>query len=132
MKYERGRNPNSLKNLERGRFKKGESGNPGGRPQKELCITSILREQLGEECPYAPGKTWAEWLARKALELAGENPTYYKELLDRTEGKVTFPFRAEQPPVVHFIIGKGYVDEPDMQLPEGERTLPIEERTGAE
>jgi hypothetical protein len=88
MAYKRGKHPNSLKNLEKGQFKKGEVSNPRGRPPKELCITSILRQQLGEPCPYAPGKTWAEWLARRALELAGENPTYYRELLDRVEGKV--------------------------------------------
>ena len=89
MTYKRGEHPNSRRNLEQGQFKKGQSGNPLGRPQKELSITSILRDQLGEPCPYAPGKTWVEWLARRALELAGENPAYYRELLDRVEGKVS-------------------------------------------
>ena len=75
----------------RGRFLPGHAGNPNakGRPRKELCITSILREQLGQPCPKDPFKTWAEWLALRALELAGENPAYYRELLDRVEGKVT-------------------------------------------
>ena len=30
-------------------------------------------------------------MARRALELAGENPTYYRELLNRVEGKVGYP-----------------------------------------
>ena len=96
----------------KGRFLPGHAGNPNakGRPRKELCITSILREQLGEPCPYAPGKTWAEWVARRALELAGENPTYYKELLDRVEGKVVQTIEEQIKTDVVFIIGKGYAD----------------------
>ena len=128
MTYEKGKHPNSLKNLEKGRFKKGEVSNPRGRPAKELCITSILREQLGEPCPYAEGKTWAEWIARRALELAGENPAYYRELLDRLEGKVVQPIEGQITTDVVFIIGKGYSNNKlDMQLSEGDRTLPIEQ-----
>lgn len=110
MTYKRGEHPNSQKNLEKGQFKKGEVSNPGGRPPKEFCITSILREQLGEPCPYAPGKTWAEWIARRALELAGENPTYYRELLDRVEGKVVQPIEGQVKTDVVFTIGKGYLN----------------------
>ena len=108
MVYRRGEHPNSQKNLEKGRFKKGEVSNPKGRPRKELSITSILREQLGEPCQKDPSKTWAEWLALRALELAGENPSYYKELMDRLEGKVVFPIATEEPIDVYFTIGKGY------------------------
>jgi len=43
---------------------------------------------LLEPCPYKKGVTWLEWLAERGLALAGENATYYKELLDRLEGKV--------------------------------------------
>jgi len=111
MAYKRGQHPNSLKNLEKGKFKKGEVSNPHGRPKREFCITSILQEKLNLPCAKDPSKTWAEWLALRALELAGENPAYYRELLDRVEGKVVFPFRAEQPPKVHFVIGRGYMGE---------------------
>ncbi|MGA2670448.1 MAG: hypothetical protein ABSF21_03395 [Dehalococcoidia bacterium] len=95
MEYKRGEHPNSRKNLEKGRFKKGEVANPRGRPAKEFCITGILREKLAEPCPYAPGKTWAEYIARRALELASENPTYFKEILDRVEGRVALPIQQD-------------------------------------
>jgi len=85
---ERGKHPSSLKNLEKGQFRKGQSGNPKGRPPKETCITSILQGKLGQPCDKDTSKTWAEWIALRALELAGENPAYYRELLDRVEGKV--------------------------------------------
>jgi len=124
MTYKRGEHPNSLKNLEKGRFKKGEVSNPRGRPPKELCITSIMREQLGEPCPYAPGKTWAEWVARRALELAGENPTYYRELLDRIEGKVVQPVggQEDQPIVYKIIVANEHTKELTERVIRGERT----------
>lgn len=115
MSYKRGEHPHSLKNLEK--FQKGQSGNPRGRPLRELTITSILREQLGEPCPKDPSKTWAEWLALRALELAGENPAYYRELMDRLEGKVVFPIKEEKPDEILFIIGKGYANPKTGELP---------------
>lgn len=91
----RGTHPHSLANLEKGKFKPGQSGNPKGRLPKEFCITSILQEKLNEPCEKDPSKTWGEYIATKALELAAENPTYFKELLDRVEGKVMQPVQQE-------------------------------------
>jgi len=88
-------NPNSLANLEKGKFKKGQVTNPNGRPRNELSITAKQREMLALPCPYAPGKTWLEWLADRGMALAGENASYYKELMDRLEGKVLQPVGGE-------------------------------------
>jgi len=67
---------------------------------------------LGEPCPYAEGKTWAEWLARRALELASENPAYFRELLERVEGKVPQAVNAligkQEDVHIYYTIGKGY------------------------
>jgi hypothetical protein len=106
--YRKGNHPRSLENLERHKFQKGQSGNPRGRPPKELCITDITREQLGEPCSKDPSKTWAKYLSDKWLDLACENIQAFKELMERLEGKVVFPVRAENPPDIVFTIGKGY------------------------
>lgn len=103
VKQERNRkiHPNSLKNLEAGRNKK-------GRPRKEQCITHLQREMLPLPCPYAPGKTWLEWLADRGMAQAGGNATYYKELMERLEGKVVQPVEGQIDSDVIFTIGKGY------------------------
>lgn len=107
----RGKHPNSLANLEKGKkFQKGQVANPNGRPRNEASITNIQREMLSEPCPYASGKTWAQWLARRGMELAGENAVYYRELLDRLEGKVTQPLEGQITTDVIFTIGKGYAN----------------------
>lgn len=73
------------------RWKPGESGNPNGRPAKELCITSLVREILERDA--GDGKTNAQLVAEAIVQLAktpnarGHVPTV-KELLDRIEGKV--------------------------------------------
>lgn len=103
--------PNSLKNLERGQFQKGQSGNPRGRPRKELCISDLTRAQLGKPCPKDPSKTWAKYLADKWLDLACENIQAFRELMERLEGKVVFPIKEETPIEVTWVIGKGYLDE---------------------
>ena len=99
----------------KGRFLPGHPGNPNakGRPPNELSITSIQRQMLTEPCPYAAGKTWAQWLAKRGMELAGENPRYYCEIMDRLEGKVTQPIEGQIDSEVVFTIGKGYAGDKD-------------------
>ena len=101
-------NPNSLANLEKGQWKKGQSGNPKGHPSNKLSITAEQRKMLPLPCPYAPGKTWLQWLADRGMALAGENATYYRELMDRLEGKVVQPIEGQIDSDVVFVIGKGY------------------------
>lgn len=93
---ERGMSPNSQKNLGKGRL-----GN--NHAKKEVSITRIQRGMMGQSCPYAIGKTWAEWLAERGLALAAENARYYCELLDRLEGKVTLPLGGDKENPVYII-----------------------------
>jgi len=90
QKYAIGKHPNSLKNLNPP--KKGEpSRNPNGRPTNRLSLTNLAREKLDQPCPHDPKKTWLEYLVDRWLDQATENATYFKELLDRLEGKVVQP-----------------------------------------
>ena len=90
----RGMHPNSRKNLKPGK----------GRPRNEFSITSKQREMLPLPCPYCPGKTWLEWLADRGMALACENATYYRELLDRLEGKVMQPIGGNGEPITLRVI----------------------------
>jgi hypothetical protein len=79
----RGRgNPDKTKPF---RWKKGQSGNPAGRPpipeDEKLPITAALRRAINE------GKISADDLANSALALAKKNPRWFAEICDRIEGK---------------------------------------------
>ena len=69
-----------------GKFEKGQSGNPRGRPRSEQAITPWLRKLLEEK---RAGKTRAEHVANawiKAAEAGDVNAI--KALADRVDGKV--------------------------------------------
>jgi hypothetical protein len=69
------------------RFKRGETGNPQGRP-KLTKLTEALREQLAELNPDAPEETIAEQIARALIrEAKTGNVQAIREIGDRTEGK---------------------------------------------
>ena len=114
-KYAHGKHPNSLKNLER--TKKGEVRNPKGRPTNRLSLTNIAREKLDEVCPYDPkGRTWKEYLVDRWLAHSLNNVTYFRELIERLEGKVVQPIEGTIKTDVTFTIGKGYANgKPDIQ-----------------
>lgn len=67
-------------------FKRGQSGNPGGRPKGESLVAA-LRRRLAEE---HNGKTLGEILVEALIKGAVQGkPQHIKEVLDRVEGKVT-------------------------------------------
>jgi len=72
-------------------FKKGVSGNPGGRPRKEDCLTSIMRVKLEEVDPNDENKlTHAELVVLSTIELAKKgNAAALREVWERSDGKVT-------------------------------------------
>lgn len=72
------------------RWKKGVSGNPRGRPKKQDCLTSLLKEEITKICPADREKrTWKELIVRATLQLAMKgNATAMKEVWERLDGKI--------------------------------------------
>ena len=86
------------KNLNAGRWKKGESGNPHGRKPKELSITQALRDYMHEIPQITVGgqkntdKTWAQLVALgMLLKTVKGDASMAREIIDRLEGKVAQP-----------------------------------------
>ena len=71
-------------------WKKGQSGNPKGRPKKADCLTSLMREELEKVDPKDKGKrTHKELVVIATIELAKQgNSTALKEVWERMDGKV--------------------------------------------
>ena len=89
-------------------FAKGQSGNPKGRPPKDLTLTSIIKDLLEKPCPHDSSKTWRYALAEQWLEQCYRgNPQLIKELIDRLEGKVVQPLGGEGGGPIRFVIGNG-------------------------
>ena len=84
-KYKRGMSPNSRKNLLGPRWKKGESGNPQG-TSLSADLKRALNKPLRQPSEDAPAR---EMLIYSTLKGAiKREPTPFKEVWDRTEGKV--------------------------------------------
>ena len=68
-------------------FKKGQSGNPKGRPPKEFAISDMLRSISSEVDPILK-KTNLELICRTAVEQAIEGDQHARKwVADRMEGK---------------------------------------------
>jgi Family of unknown function (DUF5681) len=70
------------------RWKKGQSGNPGGRP-KSKTLSDAYRNKLEEPVPNDPEeRTWAELIAEAQVRDAVRgNVQAAREIADRTEGR---------------------------------------------
>lgn len=73
------------------RFKKGSSGNPGGRPRTRV-LSEALRNRLAEVKPDDPEhRTWAEAIAENLVRIAcSQGPSAVhaaNEIADRIEGR---------------------------------------------
>jgi hypothetical protein len=70
------------------RFKKGQSGNPSGRP-KSKTLSDAYKSKLEELIPNDPeGRTWAEIIAEAQIRDAVRgNVQAAREIADRTEGR---------------------------------------------
>lgn len=69
-------------------FKKGESGNPNGRPKGSLSIVSMIKEKL-QETPEGQKETYAQLLVKKYMHkaLVEGDDKIIRDLVDRIDGK---------------------------------------------
>jgi len=99
-------------------FKPGQSGNPKGRPKKDVSLTSLLKKYLDEVPSVKIGDkvntelTWRQLIVQAWLVGAYRgNATLFKELIERLEGKVAQPITGgEGEPLLQPII---YLHMPD-------------------
>ena len=81
-------NPNIAEDGKFHRWKKGQSGNPSGRP-KCKTLSNAYRNKLEEVVPNDPeGRTWAELIAEAQVRDAVRGSVQAaREIADRTEGR---------------------------------------------
>ncbi|HXR17449.1 MAG TPA: DUF5681 domain-containing protein [Terriglobales bacterium] len=81
-------NPNIAEDGKPHRWKKGQSGNPSGRP-KSKTLSDAYRTKLEEPVPNDPeARTWAELIAEAQVRDAVRgNVQAAREIADRTEGR---------------------------------------------
>ncbi len=86
-------NPKSLKNLNKGRWVKGESGNPDGRPKKLPDLDKLLIEVLGEE---KDGKSalLVMLMALRSKATKGD-VNAFQTLIERAYGKLTLQIESK-------------------------------------
>ena len=81
-------NPNIAEDGKAHRWKKGQSGNPSGRP-KSKTLSDAYKHKLEEPVPNdSQGRTWAELIAEAQVRDAVRgNVQAAREIADRTEGR---------------------------------------------
>lgn len=84
----KGNNPNIAEAGKAHRWRKGQSGNPSGRPKSKI-LSDAYRSKLEEPVPNDPeGRTWAELIAEAQVRDAVRgNVQAAREIADRTEGR---------------------------------------------
>ena len=69
-------------------FKKGQSGNPAGRPAGTVSVVAELKKKL-QEIPDGQKKTYLEIFVMKIFKksMQDEDVTMMRDLIDRVDGK---------------------------------------------
>jgi Family of unknown function (DUF5681) len=77
-------------------WKKGQSGNPKGRPPNTTSLTALRRQEMNNLCPLINpktqqpyNKTWSELIVMATMSLAIQgNATALREVWERFDGRV--------------------------------------------
>jgi len=80
----------AISDLEKGKWRPGQSGNPRGRPPNASCLTALLTQELANTCSAdQKGRTWKELIVEAMMRLAIKgNSTAINTVFERIEGKV--------------------------------------------
>jgi hypothetical protein len=71
----------------RPKWKKGQSGNPKGRPRGSVNITSAIKRALAEALPGTDKRRLVDQLAEAAIQNARwGNGTIFREIINRVDG----------------------------------------------
>ena len=86
----------NLKNLRKGMFKKGQSGNPKGRPKGALNLTASLVAAFRETVKGdKSGRTYADQLIERMRQVMIQNPVRARHLIARLQDRDEGPIKHE-------------------------------------
>ena len=81
-----------VKNAHKTQWKKGQSGNPVGRPRKDVSLTSLAKEVMGQVAEGdSKGRTWRELLVLRWVTGSLKDVRLFQLLMERIEGRVPQP-----------------------------------------
>ena len=82
--------------------KGGKSPNPNGRPRKDVCLTSLMKQIILQPMPGDhKNRPWREVLVERWLGRALTDFQFFRELIDRLEGKPTQAIQLDWKQEVH-------------------------------
>lgn len=92
MEKDKGKNKRrgGIENIRAHSFKKGETGNPNGRPKGQRNYATIYREaliKLGQDNGMEPDEIEKEMVANAILLARKGNVAFYKDTMDRIHGQ---------------------------------------------
>lgn len=118
-------------------WKPGQSGNPKGRPKKDVSLTTLLKKYLNDVpnvlVDKKPNtKTWRELLVQAWLVGAYKgNATLFVQLLERLEGKMALPITGAEgadfiPSTLSLIFPEGTEIKPGRMDGNGHKEVEVE------
>ncbi len=99
------------------RFKKGQSGNPDGRPKGSKNFTTLMDEavkQIADANKITTGEVWQVLIKRGYSEAKDGNYLFYRDILDRYFGKPVETFRGDPNSPLLVQISKEIADKNDI------------------
>jgi Family of unknown function (DUF5681) len=93
-------------------FRKGQTGNPKGRPKNKTSLTALLREEIHKTCPEdRQNRSYEELIVLATMRLAMKgNATALALVWERMDGKLPLAVRETASGPIHLNVR--YVDSP--------------------